>query len=102
MMYLHDVDFINQSDGGYDADLGEHIEPVNDSKIIACNVTDLGSERSIKLFGDVKERSIVVRVPKLIKLPQHAYIEFNDKKYTLIREIYPHDRTTLIFKEVQK
>lgn len=101
MIYLDEVNFITEKQGGYDPDLGEYLDAKRESKLIEVNVTDLGSERSIKLFGDVKESSIVVRVSPMIELPNFDFIEFNAKQYKLIRDIYPCNRTTLIFKEAQ-
>lgn len=99
MRYLDKVVFIKKMDSYYDPELGEHVDGELKETILDCNVTDLGSERSVALFGDVQEKSKVIRLQPMQSLPTFDYLMFNDISYKLSKNVNPQDRKTLIVKE---
>lgn len=99
MRYLDKVVFIKKMDSYYDPELGEHVDGELKETILDCNVTDLGSERSVALFGDVQEKSKVIRLQPLNDVPTFDYLMFNDISYKLSKNVNPQDRKTMIVKE---
>ena len=56
MRYLDEVTFIKESpDSRYDPDLGEWVEKEPTRAVFSANITDIGTDRSIKIFGDIKQ-----------------------------------------------
>lgn len=95
-----DVVFVKKGEGShYDTDIGEVVETPPDEKIVSANVTDLGIERSMKLFGDVKEQRLVIRLLKPYT-GLFDYIRINSKTYkpTTMRE--PLSRYSIFVDEV--
>lgn len=101
MRYLHDVTFIEETESRYDPNLGEHVDGKRVETKATVNITDLGSNRLVELFGDIKENAIVIRTHPLFNTPIFDYIEYDSKTYKLIKDIYPNDRTTFIVKEFE-
>lgn len=62
MRYNKPVIFIHETEGKYNPKTGEHEDSVKHSKTKRANVTDLGTDRSVKLFGDIKEGAKVIRL----------------------------------------
>lgn len=99
MRYLDKVTFIEKTEERYDPDLGEYVDGESKETVLDCNVTDLGSERSMTLFGDVEENSKVIRLHPLNTVPKFDYLMFNDISYKLSKNVNSQDRKTLIVKE---
>lgn len=99
MRYLDKVVFISKKDSYYDYDLGEHVVGTLEETELEVNVTDLGSNRSIALFGDIKENAKVIRLQPSQDALAFGYVVINDKKYKLMKDIFPRDRKTFIVKE---
>ncbi len=67
MRYLETVTFVKESSGThYDPDKGEWIESEPIKKTFSANVTDIGTERSAKIFGDIKQGAKVMRMMPLL------------------------------------
>lgn len=102
MRYDKAIHFVEPSDGDYyDTELGEWLE--NEPKITEtiANVTDLGTNRSVEIFGDIKQGAKVIRTQPLFDVPKNwQYIKIDGKTYNLTTERQPHNRNSLIVQEV--
>lgn len=96
-----DVTFIKSSETShYDSDLGEWIEDEPERTTVSANVTDLGTNRSVTLFGSIKQGAKVIRTQPLFEVPEWDVIEINGKSYQLTTDRQPLERNTLIVEEV--
>ncbi|HIB1900877.1 TPA: hypothetical protein ACWWDF_003191, partial [Enterococcus faecium] len=62
MRYDTEVIFVIEKGGYYDPELGEHVNPTLEETIKLVNVTDLGTDRSKVLFGDIEQGAKVIRL----------------------------------------
>ena len=103
MRYDTKVLFIKNSEGShYDPDLGEWIEDEPTVAVTDANVTDLGTNRSVALFGSIKQGAVVIRTQPLFIVPKWDTIEIDGKSYQLTTARQPLDRNSLIVEEVVK
>lgn len=103
MRYLDEVTFIKESpDSHYDPDLGEWVEKEPIRAVFSANITDIGTDRSAKIFGDIKQGAKVMRMMPLFTMPEYDYIEFDNKKWTLTTYRNPSERNTFILQEVSQ
>lgn len=101
MRYDTSVTFIKDStDSHYDPDLGEWLEDEPTATVTDANVTDLGTERSVKVFGDVREGAKVIRTMPLFSLPEFDHIEIDGKTFKETTARNPSGRHSLIVQEV--
>lgn len=101
MRLINEITFVKTSaETRYDPDLGEWIEAEPIKTTTLANVTDLGTERSVKIFGDIEQGAKVIRTAPLFVLPKFDYIEFGGKRWKLVTHRAPSMRNTLIVKEV--
>lgn len=84
----------------YDPDLGEWIEAEPIKTVTTATITDLGTTRSIEIFGDIKQGAKVVRLMPLFVLPDYDWLEFGGKKWELVTDREPDKFHTLIVSEV--
>ena len=72
MRYLDEVTFIKESpDSHYDPDLGEWVEKEQTQAVFSANITDIGTDRSVKVFGDIKKGAKVMRMMPLFVMPEY-------------------------------
>ena len=103
MRYDTEVLFIKNGEGShYDPDLGEWIEDEPTVTATDANVTDLGTNRSVALFGSIKQGAKVIRTQSLFLIPEWDTIEIDDKSYQLTTTRQPLGRNSLIVEEVVK
>lgn len=103
MRYLDEVAFIKESsDSRYDAELGDYIKAEPTRTVFSANVTDVGTDRSIKAFGDIKRGAKVMRMMPLFDMPEYDYVEFDGKKWYLLTYRNPSERNTFILQEGNK
>ncbi|WP_313631364.1 hypothetical protein [Enterococcus devriesei] len=101
MRYPDEITFVKESsESHYDPDLGEWIENEPNRKDALVNVTDLGTERSVKIFGDIRQGAKVIRTMPLFVLPEFDYIEIGEKNYKETTARNPSGRDSLIVQEV--
>lgn len=102
MRYPDEITFVKESsESHYDPDLGEWVENEPNRKDALVNVTDLGTERSVKLFGDIREGAKVIRTMPLFVLPEFDYIEIDGKTFKETTARNPSGRHSLIVQEVE-
>ena len=99
MRYDQTIKFIHETDGYYDFDLGEHVAGVITQTPIKANITDLGTEMSVKLFGSIKEGALVVRLLRHYTQP-YDYLTIDGVSYELLKEQKLRHKHTLIVREV--
>lgn len=99
MRYDKKIIFVVENGGGYDPEIGEHVEPIVHQTVKMANITDLGTERSKVLFGDIKQGAKVVRLMRpYLKNWDHAFI--NDVKYKIVTSRELRLKNTFIIQEV--
>lgn len=69
MRYSDRVTFITESEGDYNPGTGGYDEPKLSEDTKPCNISSLGVERSVKLFGEVDISVIVVRMQRPYSIP---------------------------------
>lgn len=102
MRYTDEITFVKESsESHYDPESGEWIngEPVQTSALV--NVTDLGTERSVKVFGDIRQGAKVIRTMPLFSLPEFDHIEIDGKTFKETTARNPSGRHNLIVQEVE-
>ncbi|WP_368250913.1 hypothetical protein [Enterococcus sp. 2201sp1_2201st1_B8_2201SCRN_220225] len=101
MRYDTEILFIKDgSSSHYDPDLGEWVEDEPIVTATTANVTDLGTDRSVTLFGSIKQGAKVIRTQSLFLIPDWDIIDIGDKSYQLTTARQPLDRNSLIVEEV--
>lgn len=100
MRYLNPITFVKKNDSHYGPDLGEYVEAEPTRTNTVANVTDIGTDRSAAIFGDIKQGAKVIRLMPLFVLPEWDYVVIDGNNYQLTTERVPSERYTLIVEEV--
>ncbi|EHG8746810.1 hypothetical protein J6E82_002026 [Enterococcus faecium] len=101
MRFTDEIIFVKRSsDSKYDPDLGEWVEGKPERTRTEANVTDIGTDRSVTVFGSVKEGAKVIRTQPLFSIPEFDYIEFEGKTWQITTARNPSFRNSLIVQEV--
>lgn len=101
MRYAEEIVFVKPlTDPKYDTDKGEwiEVEPVKTTTI--ANVTDIGTDRSVTIFGSIKQGAKVIRTQPLFRIPEFDYIEYGGKTWEQVTGRNPVFRNSLIVQEV--
>ncbi|GAA3251640.1 Phage protein [Lactococcus lactis subsp. lactis] len=101
MRYDKKIIFVTETGGGYDPELGEHIEPTIVKTKKMANITDLGTERSKVLFGDVKQGAKVVRLLRPY-LKNWDFVLIGNDKYKIVTGRQLRLKNTFILQEVSQ
>lgn len=64
MIYDHEVRFYSKKDRKYNPHTHGHEGEIKEVGSLIANVTDLGTNRSVELFGNYSQNSLVVRTIK--------------------------------------
>ena len=80
MRYDKKIIFVKREKGKYNPDLGEYEDDKDVRIAIRANVTDLGIDRSVALFGSVEEGAKVIRMLRHYK-NNWDFILIDGKKY---------------------
>ena len=99
MRYDKRIYFVRKTQEEYDPIKGEWVGGVTDEVPKFANVTDLGSERSIAIFGNVMEDALTVRLLNRYREPFDT-IRIDDVHYSVIKDLNLRRKQTLIVKEV--
>lgn len=99
MRYDKRIYFIRKLQEEYDPIKGEWVGGGTYALPKYANVTDLGSERSVALFGNVMENALTVRLLNRYKEPFDT-IRIDGTHYSVIKDLNLRRKHTLIVKEV--
>ena len=98
---MDEITFVKKGKSKYDPNQGKHVElEPSERTVTTANVTEIGSETSVTLFGSIKEGALVIRTMPLFFAPVWDLIEYEGKTYQLTKEQHPSDRHTIIVREV--
>lgn len=64
MRYSDRIVFITETEGGYNPVTGEHDEAIKTVDTKPCNISPIGVDRSVKLFGEFDTSIIVARLQR--------------------------------------
>lgn len=104
MRYDKKIVFVVENEGKYDPEIGEYEDPVITKHKKLANVTDLGTDRSVALFGDIAQGAKVVRLLRPY-LQKWDYVLIADefgaiKKFKITTTRSLRAKNTFIVKEV--
>ena len=99
MRYDKRIYFVRKTQEEYDPIKGEWIGGATYAVPKMANVTDLGSERSVAMFGNVMEDALTVRLLNRYREPFDT-IRIDDVHYSVIKDLKLRRKQTLIVKEV--
>ena len=99
MRYDKRIYFIRKSQEEYDPIKGEWVGGATYAVPKMANVTDLGSERSVAMFGNVMEDALTVRLLNRYSEPFDT-VRIDGTHYSVIKDLKLRHKQTLIVKEV--
>ena len=99
MRYDKRIYFIRKSQEEYDPIKGEWVGGATYAVPKMANVTDLGSERSVAMFGNVMEDALTVRLLSRYIEPFDT-VRIDGTHYSVIKDLKLRHKQTLIVKEV--
>lgn len=100
MRYDTEITFVNKTKEKYDPVLGDWVMIEVTKTSTSANVTDLGTNRSVTLFGRIEQGAKVVRTQPLFAVPVFDQIKISGKTYEPLTTREPLNRHTLIVQEV--
>jgi hypothetical protein len=101
MRFLDEITFEKDGPGShYDPDLSEWIEDESTKTKTLANVTDLGTDRSVAIFGDIRQGAKVIRTAPLFVVPDYDRILYQGKTYKDVTTRTPALRSSIIVQEV--
>ena len=100
MRYDKRIYFIRKSQEEYDPIKGEWVGGATYAVPKMANVTDLGSERSVAMFGNVMEDALTVRLLNRYREPFDT-VRIDGTHYSVIKDLKLRHKHTLIVKEVE-
>lgn len=100
MRYDTKITFLIKGNETYDPITGKWTIDQPTKKETVANVMDLGTNRSVTLFGHIKQGAKVVLTQPLFVLPAFDQILIDEKVYEVTTTREPLNRNTLIVQEV--
>lgn len=101
MRFTDEIIFVKRSsDSKYDPDVGEWVEGKPERTRTEANVTDIGTDRSVTIFGDIRQGAKVIRTMPLFVVPEYDRILYEGKTYKDVTTRTPALRNSIIVQEV--
>lgn len=97
MRYTDRVTFVSESEGGYNPNTGQYDDAVELITKLPCNVSQLGVERTVQLFGEMDKTILVVRLQRPYTA-SYDYLLVDGTKYNVKRHV-PHRRESVFYVE---
>lgn len=101
MIFDRVVKFYDSTEKHYDPKQHGYVGGDKVVSTLQANVTDVGTVKSVQLFGDFKQNSLVVRLYTAPPKWSYLTIDGNEKKYVLQTMRKPLKGYTLIVGEMQ-
>lgn len=79
------ITLVKQGKPEYDPMIGEHVEQDAEEVIVPANVTDIGMDRSVELFGDFGKEVYIARLDHIPDF-QYDYVLYEGKQFKVIKE----------------
>jgi len=101
MRFSDRVSFVTETEGGFNPETGNYDEPKKERDTKPCNISTIGTKRSVELFGEIDTSVIVVRLQR----PYHEkfdYINIPSGQYKgdyRVKEKVPHRKQTVFYLE---
>lgn len=105
MRYDTEVNFVVEKDEYYDPVLSIHVDGTKEETKLRANVTDLGTDRSKVLFGDIKQGAKVIRLLRPYTKKWDYVLIYNKltketQKFEIVTERNLRLKNTFIVQEV--
>lgn len=105
MRYDTEVNFVVEKDEYYDPVLSIHVDGTKEETKLRANVTDLGTDRSKVLFGDIKQGAKVIRLLRPYTKKWDYVLIYNKltketQKFAIVTERNLRLKNTFIVQEV--
>lgn len=98
MRYSDRITFVFETEGGYNPDKSEHDEAVITKDVQPCNISPIGVDRSVQLFGEIDTSVIIARLQRPynkdfnhVEIPEGQY----KGKYRIKQQV--HHRPKSVF-----
>lgn len=97
MRFVDRVSIVTESEGGYNPNTGQFDDATIVQTEYPCNISQLGVERTMQLFGEMDKTILVVRLQRPYK-GAYDYLLVKGKRYNVKRHV-PHRRESVFYVE---
>lgn len=86
MRYSDRIVFVTETEGGYNPGTGEHDEATKTIDVKPCNISPIGVERSVQLFGEIDTSIVVARLQRSYD-KDFDHVEISGDRYMVKRHV---------------